>query len=252
MKFLLAPDSFKGTITSQQAIELLQESAIKHFPDAQFLQVPVADGGEGTVESLVWATGGQIRTVAVTDPLGRPVQANYAVTPDNKAIIEMAKASGLPLLAPEERNPLLTTSYGTGELVKAALDEGIRDFYIALGGSATNEGGTGFAQALGVKFLDRHGKSIGMGIGRRIKQIHRIDRDGVDPRILESKITVICDVNNPLTGPDGATYIYGPQKGATPGMQVELESGMMHYANVIQREFGVDITEMAGAALPGA
>lgn len=250
MKFLFAPDSFKGTLSSLQVIQILERAARSHFQDLQVIRVPVADGGEGTIEALVTALGGEYRYEEVTGPLEEMrVKARYGVS-GNMAIIEMAQASGLPLLDKEKRNPLLTTTYGTGELIRAALDEGIREFIIGIGGSATNDGGMGMAQALGMAFLDDEGRNVGFG-GRYLAKVRRIVPDGLDPRIRESKITVICDVSNPLTGPQGATAVYGPQKGATKEMLMILEEGMKNYAEVIRRLLEIDVDKIPGAGAAG-
>ena len=247
MKFVFVPDSFKGTLSSLQVIEILEKAAKQHFEDLQVIKVPIADGGEGTVEALITALGGEYRYAEVTGPIeGMTVRARYGISENRTAIIEMAQASGLPLLNENQRNPLLTTTYGTGELIRAALDEGIREFIIGIGGSATNDGGMGMAQALGIAFMDGVGKNVGFG-GRYLSEVRQIVIDGLDPRIRESSITVICDVNNPLTGPRGATYIYGPQKGATEEMLKTLENGMKNYARVIQNQLGIDVDKIPGA-----
>lgn len=251
MKFVFAPDSFKGTLSSLQVIEILEKAARLHFNDLQVIKVPIADGGEGTVEALITALGGVYRYAEVTGPLkGMTVKARYGITENRTAIIEMAQASGLPLLDESRRNPLLTTTYGTGELIRAALDEGIREFIIGIGGSATNDGGMGMAQALGIAFLDGEGRNVGFG-GRYLSEIRQIAMDGLDPRIRESRITVICDVNNPLTGPRGATYVYGPQKGATGEMLEILENGMKNYARVIKNQLGIDPDMIPGSGAAG-
>jgi len=251
MKFVFAPDSFKGTLSSLQVIEILEKAARLHFEDLQVIKVPIADGGEGTVEALVTAMGGEYRYAEVTGPLeGMTVKARYGISGNRTAIIEMAQASGLPLLDETQKNPLVTTTYGTGELIRAALDEGIREFIIGIGGSATNDGGMGMAQALGIAFLDADGKNVGLG-GRYLSEVRQIVMDGLDPRIRESRITVICDVNNPLTGPRGATYVYGPQKGATGDMLEILENGMKNYARVIKSQLGIDVDGIQGAGAAG-
>lgn len=250
MKFLFAPDSFKGTLSSLQVIQILERAARSHFHDLHVIKVPIADGGEGTVEALITAMGGEYRYAEVTGPLeGMKVKARYGVS-GNTAVIEMAQASGLTLLDREKRNPLLTTTYGTGELIRAALDEGIREYIIGIGGSATNDGGMGMAQALGIAFLDDEGRNVGLG-GRYLSEVRRIVPDGLDPRIRECKMTVICDVSNPLTGPQGATYVYGPQKGATKEMLLILEEGMKNYAEVIRHQLGIDVDRIPGAGAAG-
>ncbi|MGI6707289.1 MAG: glycerate kinase [Clostridia bacterium] len=250
MKILLAPDSFKGSLSSLEVIKILKRSARRVFPSVDFLEVPIADGGEGTVDALVIAGGGEYREKIVKDPLGRPVKARYGIIRQRTAVIEMAQASGLPLLPAEERNPLITTSYGTGELIRAALDEGLRDIIIGIGGSATNDGGIGAVQALGIKFVDAQGKELGFG-GRELARIESISIEGLDPRIKESRITVICDVTNPLTGGKGATAVYGPQKGATEEMLKELEAGMKHYARLLRETTGLDMDRIPGSGAAG-
>lgn len=250
MKILFAPDSFKGTMSSMRVIELLADAAKRTFPDSQLVTVPIADGGEGTVEALVTAAGGQYRTVNVTGPLGEKVSAVYGVIGGKTAVIEMAQASGIMLLKEEEKNPLHTTTYGTGELIKAALDHGIRRLVIGIGGSATNDGGIGAAQALGVRFLDRNTSDVGYG-GRNLCNIARIDVSNMDPRIKECEISVICDVSNPLTGPAGATYVYGPQKGAGKECLELLESGMENYLQVIKQCIGMDMNQVPGSGAAG-
>jgi glycerate kinase len=251
MKILLAVDSFKGSMSSIEVIQYIEETAKRHFSDLEIIKVPIADGGEGTVDSLVIAAGGECRYVEVTGPLkDKRVKAKYGVIDNKTAVIELAQASGLTLLSINERNPMLTTTYGTGEVIKAALDEGIREFIIGIGGSATNDGGIGAAQALGVRFLDKNGNSVGLG-GQYLSTIDTIVMDDLDPRIAESSITVICDVTNPLTGPEGATAIYGPQKGANSQMLEALEAGMKNYAEVIRKLTGVDIDKIPGAGAAG-
>ena len=250
MKILLAPDSFKGTISSIDAINYLEDAAKRHFSDLEIVRVPIADGGEGTVDAIIEATGGEYRYLDVTGPIGKKVKAKYGIINGRIAVIEMAQASGLPLLKPEERNPMITTTYGTGELIKATLDEGIRDIFIGIGGSATNDGGIGAMQALGVEFLDENGRNVGFG-GGVLSNIERISTLNLDPRIKECRITVICDVSNPLTGERGATAVYGPQKGASADMLDQLEKGMVHYAGLVKRQFGLDFDQIPGAGAAG-
>jgi glycerate 2-kinase len=250
MKILIAPDSFKGTMSSLEVINHIEEVARGHFNPLEVVKVPIADGGEGTVQSLVTASKGQYRKVEVMDPLGRKIWAEYGLINENIAVIEMAGASGLLLLSKKERNPLMTTTYGTGQMIKAALDEGIREFIIGIGGSATNDGGIGAAQALGVRMLDKEGREVGFG-GRELIRIKKIDLSNMDPRIKRSKITVICDVNNPLTGERGATAVYGPQKGAVGEVLSFLEEGMESYRMIIKQQLGLDMNEIAGSGAAG-
>ena len=225
MKFLFASDSFKGSLSSEQTIALLTKAAKSVFADCECAGVPVADGGEGTTEAVVAARGGRLVPVQVRGPLGETVTARYGVLSAAEAILEMAEASGLTLVPKDKRNPLLTSTYGTGELLKAALDKGYRNVSVAIGGSVTNDGGTGFASALGVRFYDAEGKLL-EGKGESLEKIARIDASGIDPRVKEANITVMCDVTNPLCGPDGATYTFGRQKGATEELQKILEEGI--------------------------
>ena len=249
MRFLFASDSFKGTLTSEQIIRLLSQAAEEIFPGCETAGVPVADGGEGTVDAVVTATGGEYRKVTVHGPLMEEVTASYGVFHGDSAIIEMAAASGLPMVPNENRNPLNTTTYGTGELIKDALDQGYRKLSIAIGGSATNDGGMGAMRALGVRFLDENGAEL-EGFGADLEKVADIDMSGLHPAVAEAEITVMCDVNNPLTGPDGATYTFGKQKGGTPEILDRLEAGMKQYAAVM-REHGMDVEQMAGAGAAG-
>lgn len=229
----------------------MEEVARRHFSPLEVIKVPIADGGEGTVDALVTAANGEYRTVEVMGPLpDMRVIAKYGIIHGKTAVIEMAQASGLPLIPAEKRDPLNATTYGTGEIIKAALNEGIRDFIIGIGGSATNDGGIGAAQALGVKFLDRAGKEVGLG-GKYLQFIDRIILDDMDPRIKESTFTVICDVSNPLTGPEGATAVYGPQKGVTGETFEILESGMKNYERLIKETTGMDMSQVPGSGAAG-
>ncbi len=221
------------------------------YPDAEYLKLPIADGGEGTVSALVAATEGELVKVAVTDPLGQKIDSFYGSCGDGvTAVIEMAAASGLDLVPREQRNPLLTTSYGTGELIKAALDHGVRKFIIGIGGSATNDGGVGMLQALGVKLLDAKGEQVGFG-GGALAAMERIDISELDPRLQECSVQVACDVDNPLTGERGASAIFGPQKGATPEMVKQLDGYLGHFAALIRRDLGIDIETRSGAGAAG-
>lgn len=251
MKFVFAPDSMKGSLTALRAVELLRAAALKVFPDAQCVCVPVADGGEGTVDALCLACGGERRTVRVTGPLGRPVDAVYALADGNAtAILEMAQASGLPLTAPDGLDPLRASSYGTGEMIRAALDAGARRLLIGIGGSATNDGGMGMLCALGARFRDERGEIL-RGCGADMARVAEADFSGLCPALGEADILVICDVTNPLLGERGATAIYGPQKGVTPAMMPELERGMAHYAHCLERTLGRDVSTFLGAGAAG-
>ena len=249
MKIILAPDSFKGTFSSMEVIQYLERGITKYFPNAEVVKIPIADGGEGTVDAIVAAIGGVRHEKAVTGPLGHKVRAKFAMKGD-LAIIEMAEASGLTLIQECERNPMDTTSYGTGELILEALDLGAKEIIIGIGGSATNDGGIGMLQALGVTFIDVMGDPIGFG-GKQLSKIDHISIKNIDPRINAVKITVMCDVTNTLTGPSGATYTYGPQKGATPAQLAILEEGMMHYEALLMQHFGIDVSKIQGAGAAG-
>lgn len=250
MKFLFASDSFKGTLSSEKIIELLDQAAKQVFPGCETTGVPIADGGEGTVDAVIAVTKGQQRKVWVHGPLMEQAEASYGVFHGDSAIIEMASASGLPMVPVEKRNPLHTTTYGTGELIKDALDAGYRKLSIAIGGSATNDGGMGAMKALGVRFLDQEGKELS-GIGADLVQVADIDISGLHPAVAETEFTVMCDVNNPLTGPEGATYTFGKQKGGTPEILDAMEIGMKQYAGVIQEKIGMDVDQIPGAGAAG-
>ncbi len=250
MKFLFASDSFKGTLSSDQTIELLTKAAQEVFGSCETSGVPVADGGEGTTDAVVKARNGEIITVPVHGPLMEMEQGFYGRLSDTEAILEMAAASGLPMVPEEKRNPLNTTTYGTGELLKAALDAGYTEIAIAIGGSATNDGGMGFASALGIRFLDQDGNVL-EGRGEDLEKVAHIDMSGLDPAVQKAHFTVMCDVTNPLCGPDGATYTFGKQKGGTPEILDRLEKGMQNYRDVIIREFGVNPDEIQGSGAAG-
>lgn len=250
MRLLFASDSFKGSLSSEQIIRLLTDSANRVFPGCETFGVPIADGGEGTVDAVIAVTKGEMREITVHGPLMEDAKASYGVFHGDSAIIEMAAASGLPMVPTEKRNPLHTTTYGTGELIKDALDAGYRKLSIAIGGSATNDGGMGAMRALGVRFLDASGEEL-MGFGSDLGKVADIDVSGIHPGVAEAEITVMCDVNNPLTGPDGATYTFGKQKGGTPEILEELEAGMKQYASVIREKLGQDVDKIAGAGAAG-
>lgn len=250
MKFLFASDSFKGTLSSEQIIGLLTKAAGKVFPECECSGIPVADGGEGTVDAVIAATKGAYRRVEVHGPLMEKVTATYGVFGEECAVIEMAAASGLPMVPKELRNPLKTSTYGTGELLRDALQSGYRKISIAIGGSATNDGGMGAMRALGVRFLDKSGKELA-GAGEDMEKVADIDMSGLCEQIKEAQITVMCDVNNPLTGPNGATYTFGKQKGGTPEILERLEQGMKNYADVMRQKLGVDVEHIPGAGAAG-
>jgi glycerate 2-kinase len=251
MKVIIAPDSFKESLSALEVANAIEKGFRDIFPEAEYVKIPMADGGEGTVQSLVDATGGRIVKTEVTGPLGDRVQAFFGVLGDGKtAVIEMAAASGLHLVPSEKRNPLVTTTRGTGELILAALNEGAEHIIIDIGGSATNDGGAGMIQELGGRLLDRNGKEIGPG-GGSLSELADIDLSGLDVRLKHVKIEVACDVDNPLTGPKGASAIFGPQKGATPEMVAILDKNLQHYADAIERVLGKQVKDIPGAGAAG-
>ncbi|MBE5978007.1 MAG: glycerate kinase [Paenibacillaceae bacterium] len=250
MKFLFASDSFKGSLSSVEIVGILTEEAKRIFPDCECSGVSVADGGEGTIEAVIDAMNGQIRRVLVHGPLMEETTADYGVFDGGHAVIEMAKASGLPMVPAEKRNPFHTTTYGTGELIKAALDEGYRKIAIAIGGSATNDGGMGAMTALGVKFFDKAGNQL-TGYGRDLGEVDSIDVSGLHPAVKETEFTVMCDVTNPLTGQNGATYTFGKQKGGTPEILEQLEKDMKSYAGKLLELTGIDVDQIKGTGAAG-
>lgn len=251
MKIIIAPDSYKESLTAMEVAEAIETGFKKIFSDAEYVKLPMADGGEGTVQSLVDATDGSIVTCEVTGPLGEKVAGFYGLMGDGStAIIEMAAASGLHLVEPELRNPLVTTTYGTGELIKAALDRGVKHIIVGIGGSATNDGGIGMAQALGAKLLDQQGNELGFG-GGELNKLASIDLSGLDARLKDIRLEVACDVDNPLCGPKGASHVFGPQKGATPDMVATLDSNLAHYASVIKTTNGRNVIDTSGAGAAG-
>lgn len=251
MKIVVAPDSFKESLSAMEVAQAIEKGFRAVFPDAQIEKIPMADGGEGTVQSLVDATGGKIITKEVTGPLGEKVTAFFGVLGDGKtAVIEMAAASGLHLVPVEKRNPLLTTTRGTGELILAALDEGVDHLIIGIGGSATNDGGSGMAQALGARLLDKDRNEIAPG-GGSLDKLANIDISELDARLQNVKIEVACDVDNPLIGQDGASHVFGPQKGATPEMVKQLDQNLAHYATILARDLGKDVAHIPGAGAAG-
>jgi glycerate kinase len=251
MKILVAPDSFKGSLSAVEAAKAMEKGILKAAPAAEVCKVPMADGGEGTVEALLMAAGGELRKAAVTGPLGEKINSFYGILADGKTgVVEMAAASGLILVPEDKRNPMLTTTYGTGELIAEAVKNGCRKVVIGIGGSATNDGGMGMAQALGVKFLDRSGRELGFG-GRELAEIHSIDCSGMNPALREVEFFIACDVTNPLCGPEGAAYVYGPQKGADLKMVCELDKGLENFAAKIREYINADIRDLPGAGAAG-
>lgn len=250
MKFLFASDSFKGTLSSEQIITLLDAAAKNVFPDCETMGIPVADGGEGTIDAVISVLHGSIYEVDVHGPLMEEVVSRYGETGNGAAVIEMAAASGLPMVPVDKRDPRVTTTYGTGELIKTALDRGCRDITIAIGGSATNDGGMGAMRALGIRFLDENGEALS-GCGNDLARVADIDISGLHSAVKDARFTIMCDVNNPLTGPDGATYTFGKQKGGSPEILDELEQGMIHYAALIREKMGTDVDQIPGSGAAG-
>lgn len=251
MKIVIAPDSYKESLSALEVATAIEQGFREIWPDADYIKLPVADGGEGTVQAMVEATAGRIIHVDVTGPLGESVKGFYGLSGDERsAFIEMAAASGLELVPPAKRNPLITTSRGTGELIRHALDAGVKHIIIGIGGSATNDGGAGMVQALGAKLLNAEGESLGQG-GGELDRLAKIDISELDKRLKTCRIEVACDVTNPLTGDDGASAVFGPQKGATPEMIVRLDNGLHHYARIIQHDLDVDVLKLAGGGAAG-
>ena len=251
MKFILAPDSFKESMTAKEACISMENGIRKVFKDATCIHVPMADGGEGTVDALIESTNGNIHEVEVTAPLGNKVKAKFGILGDGKtAVIEIAEVSGIHLVKLEDRNPLLTTTFGTGELIKHALDMNIERIIIGLGGSATNDGGAGMLQALGASFKGSDGKEIALG-GGALKDLCTIDLSGFDKRIYDVKIEVACDVKNPLTGEKGASFVFGAQKGGNKETLEVLDSNLKHYAEVVKRDMGKEIDKVEGVGAAG-
>jgi len=251
MKIIIAPDSFKGSISAQDLCASIKYGIKKIMPNAEVLSIPLADGGEGTMENIVEATGGRIITTNVLNPIQQSLTAAYGVLGDEKtAVIEMAQASGLPLLTESEKNPLVTTSFGTGQLIKDALDKGYRRFIIGLGGSATNDGGMGILRALGMEFYDENHNPLPEG-GGLLSELALIDESSFDSRIYESEILVASDVTNPLCGENGASAIFGPQKGATPDMVRTLDHSLNHFGEIILKQKGIEVRTIPGGGAAG-
>ncbi len=248
-KFVLIPDSFKGTLSSAQVCGEMEAAIRRHIPGAVVRSIPVADGGEGTCDAFLAALGGEKYPLTVTGPLHAPVEAFWAHLPNGKAVVEMAACAGLPLVG-DEKDPEKTTTYGVGELLKAALDAGERDIVLGLGGSATNDGGAGMACALGVRFYTAAGEAF-VPTGGTLQNIARIDASGLDSRLKEAKITAMCDVDNPLCGPQGAAAVFGPQKGADPAMVQRLDAGLAHYAALLARDVGAEVLGLPGGGAAG-
>ena len=250
MRIVIAPQEFKGSLTASEAAAAMAVGAREATPDAEMVVVPMSDGGPGTVDAVVTASGGRIVATAVRDPLGRPVAAEWGITGEDTAVIEMAAAAGLLRLAADERDPRVASTYGVGELVTAALDAGCRRLIVGQGGSATNDGGAGMAQALGVRFLDADGGELPPG-GAALARLARIDTSGLDPRLAGCEVVAATDVMNPLCGPEGASLVYGPQKGASRGVAWELDAALRRYGEILERDTGVPVLDVPGAGAAG-
>ena len=251
MKIIIAPDSFKESMTAKEACEAIEKGMKIALPNAEFIKVPMADGGEGTTQSLVDATEGKMYFVETTGPLGEKVKSKFGILGNGEiAVLEMASTSGLELVPREKRNPMITTTYGTGELIKKAMDMGAKTILIGIGGSATNDGGAGMIQALGGKLLDENGKQISFG-GGELSKIKKIDLSELDSRIKNIKFIAACDVQNPLTGETGAANVFGRQKGATEEMVKNLDNNLKHYAELIRKDVKVDVENIPGAGAAG-
>lgn len=250
MNVIVAIDSLKGSLRSLQAGAAAKKGILRAIPAATVSVKPVADGGEGTVNALVSGLSGRSVTIAVTGPLGETVEATYGILPDHTAVIEMAEAAGLPLVPAEKRNPMITTTYGVGEMILHALDEGCRSFIIGIGGSATNDGGTGMLRALGCRFRKADGSEIALG-AQELSELATIETEALDPRLKESHFSIACDVINPLCGPSGASYIFAPQKGADPATVRKLDTALAHLADMTAVTLGTDLRDQPGAGAAG-
>lgn len=250
-KVVIAPDSFKESLTAIEVAEAVESGFTKIFPDWEYIKVPMADGGEGTVQSLVDALDGSMKEIEVLNPIGKKIQASYGLSGDGKqAIIEMATSSGLELIKSADRCVMQATSWGLGDLIHDALEEKVEKILIGIGGSATNDGGAGMIQSLGGKLLDRDGKQIPYG-GEGLGELQSIDLSELDERLYDVEIEVACDVTNPLTGPDGASHVYGPQKGADEEQVEQLENNLKHFAEIIRKELDINIENEPGAGAAG-
>jgi len=251
MRIVVAPNAFKGSLSALAAAKAIGDGIRLADPDADLTLVPIADGGDGTVDALVAGADGQHRVLRVRGPLTDPVDADYGVIDGGKtAVIEMAKAAGLALLPQDKRDPRVTTTYGVGELLQHAYDGGARHFIVGIGGSATNDGGAGMAQALGYHLLDAQGHELPPG-GLALQNLARIHVGGMHANWTDAQVDVACDVTNPLTGASGASAVYGPQKGATPEVVAELDAALKHFAQIIRRDLGVDVEPLPGAGAAG-
>ena len=253
MRIIAAPDSFKGRLSSAAAAQAIEHGVHAVFPEAEVIKVPIADGGEGTVDALISGGRGQLMQTTVENPLGQPVQAKWGLLKNADsytAVIEMAEASGLLLIPEDKRDIRRAGTYGTGQLIRAALDQGARRIIIGIGGSATNDGGAGMAQALGAGLLDSEGHALAHG-GAALALLDRIELQDLDPRLKETEILIASDVNNPLCGPKGASAVYGPQKGASPEIVQELDAALFHYNTIARRDIGIDANGIAGSGAAG-
>ena len=251
MKIIIAPDSFKGSLTAKEVANSIYTGLKRALPSAEYIEIPMADGGEGTMQALVDATNGKIFTKSVTGLLNTSVTAHYGILGDKEtAVIEMAEAAGLQYVNDQNKNPLITTTYGVGELIKTVLDTGIRKIIIGLGGSSTNDGGAGMAQARGVKLLNLQDQELPLG-GGNLNHLVRIDNSKIDPRLKNTEIILASDVTNPLTGKNGASFVFGPQKGATPEMVEELDQNLHHFAAVVRRDLNKNYENTPGAGAAG-
>ena len=251
MKIAIAPDSFKESMTAKEVCGSVERGILSIFPNCEIIKIPMADGGEGTLESLVDATDGNIYCENTLNPLGEEIISRYGILNEKKtAVIEMASSSGLELIPIEKRNPYITTTYGTGQLILKALDHNIEKIILGIGGSATNDGGSGMLQALGARLLDENGENIGFG-GFELSKLDRIDFSTLDKRLKNIEILVACDVTNPLTGENGATYVFGPQKGGTKEMLEVLDNNLCHYSKIVKRDLNIEIDNIPGAGAAG-
>ncbi|EGQ79568.1 glycerate kinase [Fusobacterium simiae] len=251
MKIVVAPDSFKESMSAKEVCDSIEKGLLSVSREWEIVKVPMADGGEGTLEALVDATNGKIFSEKTLNPLGEEITSQFGILGGkNIAIIEMASTSGLELISPEKRNPYITTTYGTGQLMLRALEQNVEEIILGIGGSATNDGGAGMLQALGAKLLDKNGDEIGFG-GYELSKLNKIDFSNLDKRLKKVKILVACDVTNPLTGENGSSYIFGKQKGATPEMIEVLDKNLLHYSEIIKRDLGFDVNNIPGAGAAG-
>lgn len=251
MKIVIAPDSFKGSLTAKQVGEAIRSGIRRALPQSELIVKPMADGGEGTMQCLVDATDGRILTATVKNPLGQDISAEFGILGDSvTCVIEMAAASGLYLISTADRNPLVTTTYGFGQLITAGLDQGCRKFILGLGGSATNDGGAGMLQALGYVLLDQEDQPLSFG-GGELSRLSRIDTSQVDKRLADCHFVIACDVTNPFVGPNGASHVFGPQKGATREMVLQLDDHLCHFADLIEKTRGIAIHDLPGTGAAG-